>query len=1034
MKKKLLLTFLFIFTLSLVIFPMTAFSVVNAQTPREEALDLIAMETTDSLAAEGWAWNAETKILTLDGLDLSVSSGNAITVPDGTTIILADGSVNTIATSDSKLGICANGDLTIKTADGAQTKGTLNITTPYRGIEYNTGIDVTKNASFSIENIILDITANRGVSVYPKTASNTVELSLNMSGVIYNFTGVKYSSSTIRSLEVWNKNGDARFTLTNSKVQKTDETSVDGDIVIEGSGKSNITVAQSTLSITGKINNGNNKPISAILNINENSAVTTGGELWLATRSENNSEAILSVDKSKLTVKTRLYVGKSYAQTSIATITSGSAVAVGGDVIVGYNYANATNINPYSELTVSASTFTTGGCLYVHRGDVSKLAITNGSTVAVKGSVYVGSPDEKVMTNAELIISDSSLYAGMESGETDSIILGSTYANESSATITNSTVIAVGESIGGIQLYPKEGNTGSLEASDSTFFVASLNGGTEIPDELNNVTTVQFSEPATKNSDGNLILPSGTTIKCGGETYTVAEGNTPTVIYDNAGSMQIPTNTELITSLGTTISSNGVLIFDAGQKPILPAGVKTTIVSTKGNSVELTLAESAPLNIDETGNIILPRDTNVQVNDTLNHTCLFGGIVDENGVLWCVGTVIDNQTYTGFALEPSVYVEKNGVPFTEGLVLEYENNINVGVATVILNIDNVKIYTLTFNIVKANAVIEVDTTSIIATYGQDFELPAATSNFGEVKIDKTIEELKNAGVYTVTYTVIGTDNYNGGSKSVIVRINKADPIVVMPENLEGVGGNALASIELSEGFAWIDGSAVINCGIGQYEIVYTPEDTDNYNLLTAQITVNGVHQYRSLVDKVDPTCISSGFEAHYICSVCRKYFTSEKVETTPEALSLALDPNAHNYAITYVWSEDYSTCSATAICLYDAAHTVTENAKVSSEITQKQGCEEVELTEYTAIFENRVFSKQAKSNVETAEALGHNFSVIGNGILKHWDGCERCSEKTNEEFHNYQDGVCAYCGHVETWWTQILFILAIIFLALFTLI
>ncbi len=81
------------------------------------------------------------------------------------------------------------------------------------------------------------------------------------------------------------------------------------------------------------------------------------------------------------------------------------------------------------------------------------------------------------------------------------------------------------------------------------------------------------------------------------------------------------------------------------------------------------------------------------------------------------------------------------------------------------------IYSFVIN--KANAVITVDTTPIVKTYGDVWTLPVATTNFGTLVCDKVIGDLVNANTYTVTYTVAGTSNYNGDVKKVSVTINKA---------------------------------------------------------------------------------------------------------------------------------------------------------------------------------------------------------------------------------------------------------------------
>ena len=83
----------------------------------------------------------------------------------------------------------------------------------------------------------------------------------------------------------------------------------------------------------------------------------------------------------------------------------------------------------------------------------------------------------------------------------------------------------------------------------------------------------------------------------------------------------------------------------------------------------------------------------------------------------------------------------------------------------------------------------------------------------------------------------------------------------------------------------------------------------------------------------------------------------------------------HNFgAPTYTWSEDGSTCTATAVCQRDANHKETEDATITNEETIAATCEEMGTTTYTATFANSRFSKQTKDVVDIA-ALGHNFGA-----------------------------------------------------------
>ncbi len=152
-----------------------------------------------------------------------------------------------------------------------------------------------------------------------------------------------------------------------------------------------------------------------------------------------------------------------------------------------------------------------------------------------------------------------------------------------------------------------------------------------------------------------------------------------------------------------------------------------------------------------------------------------------------------------------------------------------------------------FVISKAQAEIMVDTADIVKTYGEAWNLPVASTNFGTVTCDKIIGDLVNAGTYTVTYTVVGTDNYNGDTKSVKVVINKAT------YDMTGIGMADKTVIYNGEAQDLIlsgilpEGVTVEYTNNGKVEAgVYTVTatfiyDADNYNAIapmTATLTIN----------------------------------------------------------------------------------------------------------------------------------------------------------------------------------------------------
>ena len=75
------------------------------------------------------------------------------------------------------------------------------------------------------------------------------------------------------------------------------------------------------------------------------------------------------------------------------------------------------------------------------------------------------------------------------------------------------------------------------------------------------------------------------------------------------------------------------------------------------------------------------------------------------------------------------------------------------------------------------------------------------------------------------------------------------------------------------------------------------------------IPATGVHTFGDLIAENPATCIAGGMKAHYKCTVCGKYFDADKNETTEEALKTPISPYyGHNFGF---WvEEEYATCQA----------------------------------------------------------------------------------------------------------------------------
>lgn len=87
-------------------------------------------------------------------------------------------------------------------------------------------------------------------------------------------------------------------------------------------------------------------------------------------------------------------------------------------------------------------------------------------------------------------------------------------------------------------------------------------------------------------------------------------------------------------------------------------------------------------------------------------------------------------------------------------------------------------------------------------------------------------------------------------------------------------------------------------------------DAGGVNSLTEeQVKRPAGHEYGDLVPKQEPTCTQTGMQAYYKCSVCNKYFDESKTETIEKALTIPINPDAHDFG---AWiAEVPATCVAT---------------------------------------------------------------------------------------------------------------------------
>nr|MCR4672705.1 leucine-rich repeat protein [Lachnospiraceae bacterium] len=96
-------------------------------------------------------------------------------------------------------------------------------------------------------------------------------------------------------------------------------------------------------------------------------------------------------------------------------------------------------------------------------------------------------------------------------------------------------------------------------------------------------------------------------------------------------------------------------------------------------------------------------------------------------------------------------------------------------------------------------------------------------------------------------------------------------------------------------------------------------------------------------------------------------------EAYTDTKEVVIPATGHDWGeVTYTWSDDNSTVTATRTCANDSSHVETETVNTTSEVTKAATCEAKGETTYTAVFENEAFETQTKT-LANIDALGHNW-------------------------------------------------------------
>ena len=276
--------------------------------------------------------------------------------------------------------------------------------------------------------------------------------------------------------------------------------------------------------------------------------------------------------------------------------------------------------------------------------------------------------------------------------------------------------------------------------------------------------------------------------------------------------------------------------------------------------------------------------------------------------------------------------------------------------------------------------------------------PAVTVQDGEALVPDTDYTVTYGANTTVaeggTITVKGMGNYTG-ELVIEFSITQADPIYTLPEGLRACVGHTLADVGLPDGWAWEDGALSVGAaGSHQFAAVFTPEDTQNYNIVKAELTlIVGEHtggtatctekavctacgeEYGDLaahtpetVPATAATCTQTGLTEGSKCSVCGEML--KKQETIP-----ALNHDYTNVGPVWNWIGFASATASLPCTRKGCGHVEVVMAVITNEVTAAATCEGEGVRTYTATatFGGKTFTD---SKTEVIPMAAHTSETI----------------------------------------------------------
>ena len=216
----------------------------------------------------------------------------------------------------------------------------------------------------------------------------------------------------------------------------------------------------------------------------------------------------------------------------------------------------------------------------------------------------------------------------------------------------------------------------------------------------------------------------------------------------------------------------------------------------------------------------------------------------------------------------------------------------------------------------------------------------------KMNISGNVQTDANEDGYTVTVSLKDAANYKWatGDASADIEfkfvIRKAAPEYEKPEDLTATYGDTLASVTLPEGWAWESeaGTFVGNAGSNTFTATFTPDDTENYNIVTGvELTVQVAKATPNVTAEVETDGTVYTSDSLYGIGLTANAGGVAGEIAWDEGQTLTAGENSYTWTFTPTDTDNYNTVAGSSTII------VTAVAETSITVTKQP-----DKTDYTA--------------------------------------------------------------------------------------